>query len=178
MPLILLSKIFLYGILFLSLAAALGVVLLPNIFHAALCLVGALIGVAILYLSLQAEFIAIVQILLYVGAVMTLIIFAIMLTHRLGDRAIPQKNKQSLPAAAALAAFVGLAASLILKTDWPRVVGASFVTPEGVINHAPAVDTLALGKALLGVYVFPFEVVSIVLIAALVGAVVIARKDT
>jgi NADH:ubiquinone oxidoreductase subunit 6 (subunit J) len=173
----LLSKIFLYKMMALSVLAALGVVLLPNIFHSALCLVGTLIGIAILYLALQAEFIAVVQILLYVGAVMTLVIFAIMLTHRLGDPSVPQRNKQSLPAAAALIGFFALIASLILKTDWYGNVGAQFITPMGGINPAPTVNTLALGKALLGTYIFPFEVVSIVLVAALIGAVVIARKD-
>ena len=168
MPPVLLSKIFIYGALLASLVAALGVVLLPNLFHSALCLVAALIGVAILYLALQAEFIAIVQILLYVGAVATLIIFAIMLTYRLGDKAIPQTNRQSLPAALALTAFVGLVTSLLFKMNWVGGGGAAPVS---------RVDTLALGRALLGAYVFPFEVVSVVLIAALIGAVVIARQN-
>jgi NADH:ubiquinone oxidoreductase subunit 6 (subunit J) len=75
--LILLSKLFIYFVLAASLAAAVGVVFFRNIFHAALSLTATLIGVAILYLALQAEFIAVVQILLYVGAVMTVIIFAI-----------------------------------------------------------------------------------------------------
>lgn len=166
MTLILLAKIFIYSILLLSLAAALGVVLLPNIFHSALCLVAALIGVAILYLSLQAEFIAVIQILLYVGAVMTLVIFAIMLTHRIGNTVIPQTNKQSLPALAGLVFFVGTVGSLLVKTNW------------GVLSTSGRyVSTLELGQALLGEYVFPFEVVSIVLLAGLIGAVVIARKD-
>ena len=165
MFLILLSKIFIYLVLFLSFTAALGVVLFPNIFHAALCLVGTLLGIAALYLALEAEFIAVIQILLYVGAVMTLVIFAIMLTRRIAGENIPQANKQSIPALLSLLGFVALFGSLIWKFPWP--VGKNFV-------H---VDTFALGKALLGVYVFPFEVVSIVLIAALIGAVTIARKD-
>jgi len=150
----------------LSLMAAVGVVTLPNIFRAALCLAGTLLGVAVLYIALQAEFIAVVQILLYVGAVMTLVIFAVMLTHRIGDQTIRQKNRQSVPAFVALLLFVGLVGSLLLKTPW---------------SHAPLranpIDTLALGRALLGEYVFPFEVVSVVLIAALIGSIVIARKD-
>ena len=145
----------------ISLIAGVATVTLPNIFHAALALVGALLGIAGIYVILHAEFLAVIQVLLYVGAVVTLIIFAIMLTHRLGDRAIPQKNNQSLPAGAALAAFVALISSLILKIDWHTTAGA---------ETAP-LQTVDLGKALLGVYVFPFEVVSIVLIAALVGAV-------
>lgn len=165
-PLILLAKVGVYAVMALSLVAAVGVVTLPNIFRAALCLVGTLLGVAVLYIALQAEFIAVVQILLYVGAVMTLVIFAIMLTHRIGDPTIPQRNKQSLPALAALVLFVGLVGSLLLKAPW------SLVPAEG-----GKVDTLALGQALLGPYVFPFEVVSVVLIAALIGAIVIARRD-
>ena len=163
--LILASKLFIYAVLFLSLVAALGVVLLPNLFRSALCLVATLIGIAALYLALQAEFIAVVQVLLYVGAVMTLIIFAIMLTHRIGDQTIPQNNKQSLPAFLTLTAFVGMTGALILKSSWPSAQGVA------------RVDALALGKALLGVYIFPFEIISVVLIAGLIGAVVVARKD-
>lgn len=170
MPLEILAKVTAYGIMGLSLASALGVVLLRNIFHSALCLVGALIGVAVLYLILQAEFIAMVQILLYVGAVMTVILFAIMLTHRIGDQTIPQTNKQSLPAFLSLAAFVGLIGSILWKMDWSKAGYAGLIPFRSV-------TTLDLGKALLGEYVFPFEVISVVLIAALIGAVVVARKD-
>lgn len=165
-PLIFLAKVGVYAVMALSLVAAVGVVTLPNIFRSALCLVATLLGVAVLYLALQAEFIAVVQILLYVGAVMTVVIFAIMLTYRIGDQTIPQKNRQSLPALAALVLFVALVGSLLLKTPWPYVPAPTY-----------RIDTLALGRALLGEYVFPFEVVSVVLIAALIGAVVIARKD-
>lgn len=167
MPLVLLQKVFLYGVLLSSLVAAFGVVVLRNIFHSALCLVGTLLGVAALYLALEAEFIAVVQILLYVGAVMTLVIFAIMLTHRIGDSTIPQTNEQSLPASLSLLGFVVLVGLLLLRNHWP--------IPDLVTYTS--VDTFALGKALLGEYVFPFEVVSIVLITGLIGAVVIARKD-
>ena len=173
-PLLLLAKISLYGVLALSLLAALGVVLLPNIFHAALCLVATLLGVAVIYLALQAEFIAVVQILLYVGAVMTLVIFAIMLTHRIGDQTIPQRNRQSLPAFLGVSIFAGLLGSLLLKMDWQAL--ANPVASNGISLYGRS-GTLVLGKALLGEYVFPFEVVSVVLIAALIGAIVIARKD-
>ena len=171
MPLQLLAKAAVYGVLAFTLTAAVSAVTRPNIFHAALSLVVTLIGVAALYLALHAEFIAVVQVLLYVGAVMTLLIFAIMLTHRIGSPNVPQANRQSLPALLTLAAFVGLVGSLILKTNWTAI--ASVVAPGG----GPRVDTLVLGKALLGEYVFPFEVVSIVLVGGLIGAVVMARKD-
>lgn len=164
-------KIGVYIIMFLSVFAALGVVLARNIFHSALFLVGALLGVAALFIALHAEFIAMVQILLYVGAVVTLIIFAIMLTQRIGDKTVPQTNKQSPLAFVTLLSFFLLLISLFLKIDWPFVLAGE--ANRGLMP----VDTLALGKALLGEYVFPFEVVSIVLIGALIGSIVIARKD-
>lgn len=165
-PLILLVKTGLYLLMALSLLAAIGVVTFRNIFHSALALAGTLLGVAGIYLALRADFLAVVQVLLYVGAVMTLILFAIMLTHRLGDQTIPQANRQSGPALVGLLIFMALLGSLFLKTNWP--ISQAALTP---------VTALTLANALLGEYVFPFEVVSIVLLAALIGAVVIARKD-
>lgn len=170
MPLVLLAKISIYGVMILSLVLALGAVLFRNIFHSALSLVGTLVGIAVLYIALEAEFIAVVQVLLYVGAVMTLVIFAIMLTHKIGDQWIPQTNRQSLPAFLILLGFVGTLGSLLLKN------AAAIPAGSPAVPFA-RVSVLGLGKALLGPYVFPFEVVSIVLIGALIGAVVIARKD-
>ena len=167
-PLVLAAKIGIYAVMALSLIAAAGVVTFRSIFHSALALVVTLLGIAAIYLGLGADFIAVVQVLLYVGAVMTLVLFAIMLTHRLGDKAIPQTNLQSLPAFGALFVFVVFMVSYFLKADWAqRAVPAS----------AGRVEVLDLATALLGPYVFPFEVVSVILIAALVGAIVIARKD-
>ena len=166
MPLVWLVKTGIYLLMAASLLAAVGVVTFRNIFHSALALAGTLLGVAGIYLALRADFLAVVQILLYVGAVMTLILFAIMLTHRLGSQTVPQANKQSGPALAGLLILAGLLSSLFLKTNWP--VSEAALAP---------VTVLALAKALLGEFVFPFEVVSIVLLAALIGAVVIARKD-
>ncbi|MBI2167821.1 MAG: NADH-quinone oxidoreductase subunit J [Candidatus Omnitrophica bacterium] len=165
-PLVLLVKTGIYLLMALSLLAAVGVVTFRNIFHSALALAGTLLGVAGIYLALRADFLAGVQILLYVGAVVTLILFAIMLTHRLGDPTIPQANKQSGPALAGLLILAALLGSLFLKTNWP--VSEAALTP---------VTVRVLAKALLGEFVFPFEVVSIVLLAALIGAIVIARKD-
>ena len=160
------GKIFIYAILLMSVIAAWGAVSLPNLFHGALCLVGALIGVAILYLAMHAEFIAVIQILLYVGAVMTLIIFAIMLTQRLNDKTVASSNSQTLPAFILIALCGIFLGSMLVRTHWPLPAAS------------PTVSAGDLGHALLGPYVFPFEVISIVLLAALIGAIVIARKDS
>ena len=157
----------LYAVMALSIVAAIGVVTLRNLFHAALALAFVLLGIAAVYLALHAEFIALVQILLYVGAVMTLVIFAIMLTERFGDKSIPQSNRLSLPALSGSIVFLVALSQLILHTPWP-------VREE---NLSARVGVFELGKAFMETYVFPFEVISVILIAVLVGAITVARKE-
>lgn len=160
-----LATVSFYAVLALILAAAVLTVTVRNLFHAAIFLAFSLLGVAVVYFFLRAEFLAGVQILLYVGAVMTLIIFAIMLTARIGDPAVPQSNRQRIPVSFLIAVSAFFLISAILKTPWKT--GATFQTTNAV----------ELGKALMGEFVFPFEVISIVLLIALIGAIVIARSD-
>ena len=166
-PLVWIAKIGVYGVMAVTVLAALGAVNLPNIFHAALALAAALVGVALIFLALGAEFLAVVQILLYVGAVMTLVIFAIMLTQGLGNKLQKSKNELSLAAAGACAAFFTALFQILRKTSWP-------VNPQ---NLSRRITTADIGSALMGHFVFPFEVISVILLAALVGAVIIARKE-
>ena len=160
-------KIGTYAVMAVILVFALGVVTLRNLFHCALCLAAALIGTAALYVVMHAEYLAAIQILLYVGAVVTLVIFAIMLTEHLAAKTVRQNNSQSPLAIAGLLGFVILLTGVILKTPWP-------VTQTAL---KAKVSVLGLGEALMGAYGFPFEVISVVLIAALIGTVVIAKKD-
>ena len=166
-PLVSIVQIGIYFLMAVSVIAALGVVLLPNLFHAALALVVTLLGIAGIYLALQAEFLAVVQILLYVGAVVTLIIFAIMLTQGLGNKNLKQHNELTLGAAGACIAFFTALFQIITKTSWP-------IHPE---NLSLRITTADLGSALMGHFVFPFEVISVILLAALVGAILIAKKE-
>jgi NADH:ubiquinone oxidoreductase subunit 6 (subunit J) len=154
-----------YGFMFAILATAVVTVTTRNLFHAAIFLAFTLIGVAILYFFLHAEYIGAVQILLYVGAIMVLVIFAIMLTGRLQDPNVRQSNHQGIPVFAVL---LGVAAFLI-----PIIVRA----PWSIAKNAQNVSVVQLGKALMGDFVFPFEVVSLVLLVALIGAIVTARGD-
>ena len=160
------SKIGVYVIMTVSLFAAFAAVSLPNLFHSALALVVTLVTIAGLFFAVGADFLAAVQILLYVGAVMTLVIFAVMLTQRLSTPPGGQSNKLAGWAGLGAAAFAGFLVVRIFKADWH------------IQNFAPKVTVLDLGKALMGPYVFPFEVISVILIAALVGAVLMAKKDT
>jgi NADH-quinone oxidoreductase subunit J len=151
--------------------SALRVVSARHIFRCALWLAVTLALLAVQYLLLHAEFVAIVQIMVYVGAVIVLLIFAVMLTAQLGDEHVAQSNRLAVPAAlGAAAVFYGLYHALK-------------ATPFGA--GEPAAATLAAGKSnlqaigglLLGDYVYPFELIALILFTALVGAVLIARKD-
>lgn len=166
-PLIWIAKIGVYAVMGVTVLAALAAVNLPNIFHAALALAAALVGVALIFLALGAEFLAVVQILLYVGAVMTLIIFAIMLTQGLGNKTQKPGNELVLGAAGACIAFFTALYQILHRTSWP-------INPHNLTRR---ISTADLGSALMGHFVFPFEVISVILLAALIGAVIIAKKE-
>lgn len=157
-------------VVFLVLAAvtvigALGTVLMRNIVHSAFYLVLSFIGVAGVYIMLQADFLFAVQILIYVGAVATLILFAVMLTRGIrGEQ--PQNNNQIIPAGImALLLFGAVLTPVILNTAWP----ASAVS-------APETTTALLGQELMGTYALPFEVAGLLLLVALVGSIIVARE--
>jgi len=150
------------------LASAFMVVSSRNLVHAALWLVAALFGVAVLYALLNAGFMAVVQVVIYIGAIAILFIFAVMLTRReMRDRGPGLNPNWWLSALMSLLTFGGLA---YLLSNWD---GFS-QTPAALPSDFDAVS--ALGNALVSpdAFVLPFEVASILLVAALVGAVYIA----
>lgn len=149
----------------LTLTAAFLTVLVRNIFHAALSLIGTFFGVAAIYLMLEAEFLAIVQVLVYIGAIAVLILFAVMLTRGLMKQDTLSFNKQWAWAALAVSTlFLGMFI-LALQVPWLQS-GAEVV--KDLVPY--------LGEQLLTTYLLPFEVVSVLLLAALVGAFIIARE--
>lgn len=143
------------------------VVTTRNVIHAALWLVGALMGAAAMFVLLFAEFVAWVQVLVYVGAIVVLMLFGLMLTRAPIGSAEFDNDQRPLAALCALAVFV--VTSVIL-------VGA-FEGKEINFARTTGTTTESVGTAIFTSYVWPFEVVSILLLAALVGAVVIARRD-
>jgi len=149
----------------ITLGAALAVVTSKNLFHSALFLILSFVGVAGLYILLEAGFLAAVQILVYVGAISILIIFAIMLTRRLMARELVQRNTQwGISGLVALLLFAVLG-FVLLRVDWPVVVRD--VSTESIS---------ILGQELMGTYAVPFEVASVLLLVALVGSIIIARE--
>jgi len=160
------EQIVFYLFAFVIIVSALAVVSLRNIFHCALFLILCLFSVAGIYVLLHAEFLAVVQVLLYVGAVAILMIFAIMLTSKLAGREVQMTNEQT---------FIGAFLSLIL------VAGLIFSLTDTVfrINSSAPPDnsTFTIGRLLMTEYVLPFEMVSVLLLAALIGAIVLARRE-
>ena len=159
-----LSAIAVLGLAALTLGSAGIVAFSKNIIHSALALLGTFLGIAGLYVTLSADFLAATQVLVYVGGTLTLILFAVMLTSRIEDM------KVSNPRGGILAAF-GLVTVVLLvlgkvatQTPWPGEA------------KPPMPSTAKLGHAFLGEYLLPFEIGSVVLLGALIGAVVLARR--
>jgi len=148
-----------------TLGAALAVVTSKNLFHSALFLILSFVGVASLYVLLEAPFLAAVQVLVYVGAIAILVVFAIMLTRRLMAEDLVQRNAQwGWSALGAVLLFVALGV-ILFQVNWPVVEAA---VPKETIS--------ILGQDLMGRYLVPFEVASVLLLVALVGSIIIARE--
>jgi len=137
-----------------------------NIVHSAFALVGSFMGVAGIYVALAADFLAIVQILLYIGGIVVLILFAVMLTHRIADVRVSNRTVGSIPALMLMLLAGGSMGYAILHTTWHTVTPAE-----------PTGTTASIGNAFLTTYILPFELASVLLLAALIGAVVLSRKE-
>jgi NADH-quinone oxidoreductase subunit J len=149
-----------------AIGTAIGLVVRPNPLHGALFLVGNLFCVAVLFLLLRAEFLALAQVIVYAGAIMVLFLFAILLLipgrAETGPDSLAGARRLALPVAAALGAAIVLVAG---RTGGPAA-------------DAPPGGAGAIGRLLFTDYLFPFEVTSLLLLAALVGALALARRRT
>jgi len=155
-----------YLIAALAVGGALGVVLMRSTVYAALFLILALLAVAGVYILLASEFLALVQILIYGGAVTVLLLFALMLT-RTGDLPETMVGAQWPAAALASSVLVGLLIAAVATTNWPGDAAGEIV----------AVPFETVGEALFRQWAVPFEIASLVLLVALVGAIVLARQE-
>ena len=147
---------------------SLGVVLLPNIVYSAFLLGGVFLSVAGLYLMLNASFVAAAQVLVYVGAVNVLILFAIMLVNKKENlEAIPGLALRRVLSGALCAGLFALLIRVAFITPWP------LPGPEPVGEDA----TIRIGEHLFSDYLLPFELASVLLLIAMIGAIVLARRD-
>ena len=159
--------------------AAVRVVTTKNIVHAALWLVVVLGGVGINYLLLQAEFVAMTQFLVYLGAIVVLFLFGIMLTRAPLGVSADLDNSQRRAGIGVALVLLGVVGYALVRS-----FGAQQLTFEAYDEGAKAAQaigsngrTQALSDAVFGQYLIPFEVVSVLLLAALIGAIVLARRD-
>ena len=148
-----------------AILAALGVVLLKNVFRAALSLVLCFLSVAGIYITLSADFLAAVQILVYVGAIAVLIILAIMMTRDIQHGS--PSNKLQVPAFFVAIVFLGVLVFSLINTPW-QIATTPPLTPT----------TAPLALKLFGEdgFILPVEIAAILLLSAIIGAIVLARE--
>jgi NAD(P)H-quinone oxidoreductase subunit 6 len=150
-------------------ATALGVVLLPNIVHSAFLLAGVFLSISGIYILLNADFVAAAQILVYVGAVNVLILFAIMLVNKQEDFSqVPKRWIRQVATALVGLGLLALLTTMILITPWPL----SSVSPAVVEN-----TLVTIAEHFFSDFLLPFELASVLLLMAMVGAIIIARRD-
>lgn len=146
----------------ITLLSALMIAVVRDLIHAVLFLILSFIGVAGIYITLSADFVAVVQVLIYAGAISVLMIFAVLLTPR-SDR-----DNAAVSYAAPLSVLAGLVGAVIifvaLDTNWRQVEDDRF-----------GQTAKEIGTALLGPYALPFEIASIVLVVAMIGAIILVR---
>ena len=153
----------------MMIAAALGIVLLSNIVYSAFLLGGVFICISGIYILLNADFVAAAQILIYVGAINVLILFAIMLVNKQEDfKSIPRRWIRQGSTAIVCVGLFTLLATMVLVTPW-----ALDTTSPAVIENT----IVELAKHLFSDYLLPFELASILLLIAMIGAIVLARRD-
>ncbi len=165
-PIFVAQNVFFAIIALLMVVSALRVVTTPNVVHAALWLVLVLAGAAAQFILLGSEFVAVTQVLVYVGAVVVLFLFGVMLTRAsMGDDESVAGEKRSMAAVVAGLLFAVMSVALI----------DTFTDDRVVIDQPQLVTTVA--DSIFSQYIVPFEAISVLLLAALIGAIVVARKD-
>jgi NADH-quinone oxidoreductase subunit J len=154
-----------------TVAGAVAAVTLRQLIHSALCLAVSFFGLALLYLQLEAQFIGLAQVLVYVGAVAILVVFAILLTR--GVEAASEPRWARLPALGAAVAGVVLVALVVAVST----SGVGREWPEPALTVAEEAAVIQIGLSLMTQYVVPLLVIAVLLTVALIGAVLIAMEE-
>lgn len=164
------EQIFFYIFAAVAVISALCVVTLRNPVHSAFSLIICLVQVAAIFILLRSPFLAVVQVFIYVGAVMVLFLFAVMVLDMGKETIREHMHSQTIPA-------VGIVVLLLALIGW-LISRGGITAPLGPFDEAAlAKNTEVIGKTLFTEYIFPFEVVSLLLLIALVGAVVLVMKE-
>lgn len=156
------------GLITIIATSAIWVVVSPNLVHSAVSLLFTLFGIAGLYVFLFADFLAATQVVIYVGGILVLIIFGVMLTNKIDKPVIESVSSNKIIGVLISSFIFTILSIIVIQTKWPVIE-----------NSSPGPSTVELiGKLILGKYLLPFELVSILLLAALVGAALLARKKS
>ena len=154
-----------YGVAAVVLGSALYVVVGKNLVHSAFALVAAFFGVAVFYVYLGADFLAGAQVLIYVGGILTLLLFGVMLTNRIYNLNLRSGAIQVVPGALSACLVFALLVWIIQSVDW----GAMDAGDPGPTSES-------IGRLLVGDYLLPFEIASVLLLIALMGAAMLVRR--
>jgi NADH-quinone oxidoreductase subunit J len=166
------QNIFFYAIAAVMVAAAIVVVTNRNVVRSALALIVVFAGVAAQFVILAAEFVATTQVLVYIGAIMVLMLFGIMLTRaRIGRD--PGSTNAHWPVGLATAVLLAGVMGYALLDNW----GDDALPADRRVDAVNGSNTATVSDSIFSQYLIPFEVISVLLLAALIGAIVIARKD-
>lgn len=150
----------------LAVLGAAGVAFSRNLVYSAFALLASLFGVAALFAWLSADYLAITQVIVYVGGILVLFLFAVMLTHKITDVKDSNPLIGVVPAAAVTFGLLFLLGYVAVKTPWKLL-------PDPLYRET----TGAIGNLFLTTYLLPFEILSVLILGALVGAVIMARKE-
>lgn len=161
-----LPDVLFYVLAALTVGGAAGVALSRNILHSSVGLLMALLGAGSLYVFLSADFVAVTQLLIYIGGVLVLILFAVMLTSRITNVNVSNTSFGLFGGVLLFASMAPVLLAIVSLTPWPA-------RPPGPLSPT----TESIGHGFLTKWLLPFEVASLVLLATLIGAVVIARKE-
>jgi len=161
----LVTKIAFYFFAALTVGSAAVVVFSKNLIRSAFALLFTFFGVAALYAFLGADFLAATQMVIYVGGILVLLLFGVMLTHKLSGLNLKTETFQFLPALLAAVALFAILSTFMLRTHW-----------HSAEPSVSAPTTAAIGVLFMKEYVLPFEVASILLLLALIGAAMIVRR--
>ena len=160
-----LGMLFFIGLSIMIIGSALLVVISPNLVHSAVSLLFTLFSVAALYIYLYADFIAATQVVIYVGGILVLIIFGVMLTNKIDDATITSPTHNRIPGIISCLIILYVQFTVIFNTNWYK--------GSEIIRETTVKD---IGTLLLTKYLLPFEIASILLLAALIGAAMLSRK--
>jgi len=155
-----------YIISLLTVGSAVIVAFSRNLLYSAFALLGVFAGVFGLYIMLSADFVAIIQLVIYIGGILILILFAVMLTTKIGEVKISNRAMAPIAALICVAAIGLFIGKMYWNTSWITSLPEQFLP-----------TTKAIGDKLLGEYLLPFEIISLLLVLVMVGAVVLGRRE-